>query len=266
MTALRHPTIASGFRSSVWKSAAPDHPSPPACPPGLAYIVFDILQWGVTDLRTAPYLERHAVLRELAPLLPSGILISELYRDGEALWDWVQDADWEGVVSKRLSAPYKEGKYHRDWFKKKTALLLDVDIVGLKIRNDIAASLVMSVDGQYFGSVSLGLTGEMKALLTSQLVPDDAFVGSGRQAGADMPFPTLPPDLKKERILWLDTAHSLHRHWAGNYGRRSVAPSQADGIRSPRRMTRPRMTQPRRIILVPSKEGHGDGDSKELQK
>ncbi|ASS68754.1 MULTISPECIES: hypothetical protein [unclassified Paenibacillus] len=170
---------------------------------GLAYVLFDVLAAGDRDLRGLPYLQRHEVLHRISPGLPDGMLVTELYRDGEALWHWVAEAGWEGVVSKRLNSLYKEGKQHKDWFKKKTALLLDVDIVGLKIRDGMAASLVMSADGLYFGSVSLGLTGEMRALLTSQLVPEGAFAGGSLQAGAALPFAALPDDLKKERVVWL---------------------------------------------------------------
>ncbi|MGK9250891.1 ATP-dependent DNA ligase [Paenibacillus humicus] len=177
-----------------------DQPQPPA---GLAYVLFDVLAAGDRDLRGLPYLQRHEVLLALSPRLPEGMLVTELYRDGEALWQWVAQAGWEGVVSKRLDSLYKEGKQHKDWFKKKTALLLDVDIVGLKIRDGMAASLVMSVDGQYFGSVSLGLTGEMRALLTSRLVPEGAFADGSLHAGTALPFAALPNDLKKERVVWL---------------------------------------------------------------
>ncbi|MGU3473400.1 hypothetical protein ACLBWT_19900 [Paenibacillus sp. D51F] len=182
---------------------AADRPQPSQPPAGLAYVLFDMLAAGGQDLRGLPYLQRHEALLSLSPRLPDGMLVTELYSDGEALWHWVAEAGWEGVVSKRLNSLYKEGKQHKDWFKKKTALLLDVDIVGLKIRDGMAASLVMSAEGQYFGSVSLGLTGEMRALLTSQLVPEGAFAGGSLQAGAALPFAALPDDLRKERVVWL---------------------------------------------------------------
>ncbi|SDS27541.1 ATP dependent DNA ligase domain-containing protein [Paenibacillaceae bacterium GAS479] len=172
-------------------------------PPGLVFVLFDLLEVGGRDLRQLPYRERHETLLQLAPLLPSGLLITELYSDGEALWRWVSNAGWEGVVSKRLTAPYREAKKHRDWLKTKTALLIDVNIVGLKVREGQAVSLIMSLDGQYFGSVSLGLTGEMRALLTSQLVPGNAFADRRSQYG-NLPFPTLHPDLKGEKIVWLE--------------------------------------------------------------
>ncbi|OXM13735.1 hypothetical protein [Paenibacillus herberti] len=172
-------------------------------PPGLVFVLFDLLAVDGRDLRQLPFRERHETLLRLAPLLPNGLLVTELYSDGEALWRWVSNAGWEGVVSKRLTSPYREAKKHRDWLKTKTALLVDVDIVGLKVREGQAVSLIMSLDGQYFGSVSLGLTGEMRALLTSQLVPGNAFA-DGRSQYGKLPFPTLHPDLKRERIVWLE--------------------------------------------------------------
>ncbi|WP_101808741.1 hypothetical protein [Paenibacillus pasadenensis] len=181
----------------------PDGSGEPLGLPGLAFILFDLLAYGGTDLRALPYASRHQRLLKLVPLLPDGMLVTELYSDGRALWRWVQEQRWEGVVSKRLTAPYRPAKKHRDWFKTKTALRIDVDIVGLKVREGQVASLVMSLEGQYFGSVSLGLTGEMRTLLTEQLVPDEAFREGSRQHGT-LPFSALPSDLKGERIVWLE--------------------------------------------------------------
>lgn len=192
-----------GSPGSSPPSKLPDADGIFSAPPGLVFVLFDILRVGAADLRQLSYVQRHKVLLEMGSLLPAGLLVTELYLDGDALWRWVKAVHWEGVVSKRLDSPYREDKKHRDWLKTKTALLVDVDIVGLKVREGQTASLIMSLDGNYFGSVSLGLTGEMRTLLTSRFVPEDAFANGGSQYG-EMPFAGLHSDLRGERIVWLE--------------------------------------------------------------
>lgn len=118
--------------------------------------------------------------------------------DGDALWNWVETNRWEGIVSKRLSSPYREGKKHRDWYKKKTAVMMDVDIVGLKWRSGIIASLVMACKGEYIGSVSLGLNDELRRTIAAafKTVQPEAM-------GVRCPFSAMPADLKRETIQWL---------------------------------------------------------------
>jgi len=165
----------------------------------LIYVVFDILQDGDQDLRELPFGERNRLLQEKLRAIPQNDLIAtELYTDGEALWEWVQEHQWEGIVSKRITSPYREGKKHQDWLKKKTALVLDITIVGVKRREGRAASLVMSDQGNFIGSVSLGLNEAMRETLENALQ-----LRSSSPPSWPMPFPNLPSELKREDIVWL---------------------------------------------------------------
>ncbi|REE68702.1 bifunctional non-homologous end joining protein LigD [Paenibacillus taihuensis] len=165
---------------------------------GLVYVLFDLLADESGDLRQLPYEERHRRLLALCPADDPRMFVTELFKDGAALWDWVQTNSWEGVVSKRLSSPYREDKKHRDWLKKKIALVLDVDIVGLKWRNGIVASLVMEYEGGYLGSVSLGLNDALRRVIASTFRPQNSLI-----AVVDCPFPAVPEDLRKEEVQWL---------------------------------------------------------------
>ncbi|MFC4812759.1 DNA ligase [Paenibacillus sp. GCM10023250] len=165
---------------------------------GLVYVLFDLLADETGDLRSLPYEERHRRLTALCGDGDPRLFAADLFRDGEALWSWVEANRWEGVVSKRLSSPYREGKKHRDWLKKKTALVLDVDIVGLKWRGGIVASLVMELEGEYLGSVSLGLNEALRSVLASTFRPQRSHL-----AVVACPFPALPDDLKHEDVQWL---------------------------------------------------------------
>jgi len=176
----------------------------------LIFVLFDLLSLGDEDLRSLPYEQRHRKLMELIPADHNRIFVTDLFKDGNALWSWVEDHSWEGVVSKRLSSPYREGKKHSDWFKKKTALLIDVDIVGFKWRSGRIASLIMAYNRSYFGSVSLGLTDELRRALAAAFPPTSSLnrntapeASPASSPTIACPFPSLPSDLKREHVQWL---------------------------------------------------------------
>lgn len=168
--------------------------------PGLLYVPFDLLSDGDIDLRSIPYIERYNRLKKkLLPIQSGWLLLADMYTDGDALWQWVEQHRWEGIVSKRLSSPYREGKHHQDWLKKKTALLIDVGIVGVKRRDGRAASLIMAdLEGNFIGSVSLGLDDAMRGALGEMLQLRNPDAPSWT-----MPFAKLPAELKGEDIIWL---------------------------------------------------------------
>ncbi|PZE19620.1 DNA ligase [Paenibacillus xerothermodurans] len=158
------------------------------------YVLFDLLHLNGEDLRQLPFAQRHRMLRELVPEKQPQLFVADLFDNAKALWNWVTEAGWEGVVCKRLTSPYSSGKNHRDWYKKKTALEFEVDIAGLIIRGGQVASLVMVKDGVLFGRVASGLNEQRRKLLLEE--------GLKRQSEAPI-FTDLPMDLKKEQILWL---------------------------------------------------------------
>ncbi|MFC4100835.1 ATP-dependent DNA ligase [Paenibacillus xanthanilyticus] len=166
----------------------------------IVYVLFDLLAEGEEDLRALPYEERYRRLNAKVPVKEPQLFVTDTFADGEALWGWVEANQWEGVVSKRWSSPYREGKKHRDWLKKRTAVLLDVDIVGLKWRSGMIASLVMAYDGAYLGSVSSGLNDALRKVLMSTFRPGAA---DAHVPARPCPFAALPDDLKREEVQWL---------------------------------------------------------------
>jgi bifunctional non-homologous end joining protein LigD len=158
------------------------------------YVLFDLLYWKGEDLRSLPYAERYRKLQQLMPDKLPQMFVTDLFTDRDSLWDWVEDAGWEGVVGKRLSSTYHEAKKHKDWYKKKTKLLFDVLISGLIIRNGQVASLLMMKDDALFGRVSLGLDEKRKTQLLKE--------GLKRERSVPL-IDKLPAELKREKILWL---------------------------------------------------------------
>ncbi|QAY68153.1 DNA ligase [Paenibacillus protaetiae] len=188
----------SGRNNSPTAALTPEAETTPV-PPGIRYVLFDLLLDGGTDLRDLPFEQRYSrLLGKVAPVSDNRLFVAACYADGQALWNWVEEQHWEGVVSKRRTSIYRSGKKHRDWLKKKTAVILDVDIVGIKQRDGRAASLVMRLDGLFAGSVSLGLNGAMLQALDGAIAQ---MADSGQQW--PMPFDNLPAELKGERVIWL---------------------------------------------------------------
>jgi bifunctional non-homologous end joining protein LigD len=158
----------------------------------VTYVLFDFIEQNGKDLRKLPYQERHERLKAAFPEKKDWLLVTDLFADGDLLWQWVKQNSWEGMVSKRLSAPYREGKRHDDWFKKKTIQHFEVSIVGLTFKEgQLLSSLIMMAEDQYFGRVSLGLNESIKHTILQ--LPSHM----------ESPFSHLPPDLKNVKIVWL---------------------------------------------------------------
>lgn len=157
------------------------------------YVAFDLLQLGGRDLRGRPFRERHEALDQLAADWEPPLCTAQLFPDGDALWDWVCEREWEGVIAKRLDSPYAEGKDHRDWFKRKTALRLEAEAVGIVYREGRVASLVLQQGGKYLGRASSGLDAAAKRELGRLPTVPAAGPRSGE----------LPEGLRGAEIRWL---------------------------------------------------------------
>lgn len=154
-------------------------------------VLFDLIELEDKDLRRLPFSDRYKQLTAAFPDKSERLFVTDLFYDGDALWKWIEQNGWEGMVSKRLSSAYREGKRHMDWFKKKTIRQFEVDIVGITLKEGNLSSLVMMSDELYFGRVSLGLNELLKQriLLLAQ--------------SAESPFSLLTADLRNTQVLWL---------------------------------------------------------------
>ena len=73
-------------------------------------IVFDLLEVGGNDLRALPLLDRRRALREHVQPGPRLHLIDHVETHGEALFQAIAAQDFEGIVAKRVDAPYRAGR------------------------------------------------------------------------------------------------------------------------------------------------------------
>ncbi|OAB35685.1 hypothetical protein PMSD_11785 [Paenibacillus macquariensis subsp. defensor] len=162
----------------------------------VSYMVFDLLQYGEQDTRRLPFEERHQRLKAIATSWKHPLYTTDIFHEGEVLWHWVVDQQLEGVVAKKRSSPYREGKHHHDWLKCKTSVQMEVDIIGILMKDGAVSSLAMSKEGQYFGRISSGLTHSLKQQLAM-------LQATSKQQDY---FDVMPEGLRRTTILWLNNS------------------------------------------------------------
>lgn len=80
----------------------------------ISLAVFDVLHHG-DSLIELPWSERRAQLEGLD--LPTPCVVSQVVDDCDALWSFVEERELEGMVAKRIDAPYRPGVRSPDWRK-----------------------------------------------------------------------------------------------------------------------------------------------------
>ncbi len=84
----------------------------------LVYVVFDVLEVDGEQLVDLPLVERRKRLEKLVDRRSRTVVVTEMFDDGEALLDAAEAAGLEGVMAKRVDAPYEQRR-SRAWLKLK---------------------------------------------------------------------------------------------------------------------------------------------------
>lgn len=137
---------------------------------------FDLLEAGGEDLRALPLVERK---QRLAALLPAGdphIQFAEhVLGAGEKLFDAMCAEGLEGIVAKRVDAPYRAGR-SKSWLKVKCTRRQEFVIIGwlpssAKGRGLRSLLLGLNEDGKlrYAGKVGTGFSADTQAMLRDRL-------------------------------------------------------------------------------------------------
>jgi bifunctional non-homologous end joining protein LigD len=158
----------------------------------LVYFAFDLLFEGAEDLRTLPLSHRKARLQAYMDRIPKGArsrvrYVEHFASTGQAVLDSACRMDLEGVISKRLDAPYTAGR-STSWVKSKCRGRDEVIIGGWTSEGSRFRSLIVGVQDGDRGLRHLGRVGTgyaqplMKTLLPALQAAEtdhNPFVGKG---------------------------------------------------------------------------------------
>lgn len=168
----------------------------------LVFFAFDLLHLDDHDLRDAPLLMRKQVLATLlSAVKPNSALQPSEYVTGEGarMFDEACRMAIEGIVSKRLDAPYRSGRSW-SWRKSKCGNAGEFVIVGYRrtaAAGGLAALLLAEAgdDGtfNYVGKTGTGFSRAIAADLESRL---DVI-------RVDQPAAKVPADVTRQRPIWV---------------------------------------------------------------
>jgi bifunctional non-homologous end joining protein LigD len=141
----------------------------------VTYMIFDLLRLGDEDLTILGYQHRRARLEALDPA-GTRWLVPPSFADGPATLAAAREYSLEGVVAKRLDAPYHPGLRSPDWIKIKLDATGDFVVGGWRPGARRLGALLVGVptpDGRldYRGRVGGGISGASEQALLRALAP-----------------------------------------------------------------------------------------------
>ena len=177
------------------------------------YLAFDVLRLYGVDLTARPYTERRATLERLGVDGPQWT-VPPSFDDGPATLAAAEQNGLEGVVAKRLAAPYRPGARTTDWVKVRRALRQEFVVGGWEVGEGGRAGGIGALllgyyaepsqhgpsqhgagDLVYAGQVGSGFTARSLAETARRLAP---------LARQTPPFVAVPPDVRGREITWVE--------------------------------------------------------------
>jgi len=163
----------------------------------LVFYAFDLL-WRDGDVRKLPQLERKQMLGDLIGEndIDLPILYSEhLTGDGQEVFEHAAKLNWEGIISKRVDAPYRSERTEA-WQKIKTVMKGKFPVIGfIKDPTGVAALYLGKQEGKelvYMGKVGTGWNRTTSSRIRKAL---DTVVS---------PKSKLSKPLKKPKATWVE--------------------------------------------------------------
>jgi bifunctional non-homologous end joining protein LigD len=162
----------SGFQQLQGRIHLTEKPAANTSLAQTAFIAFDALRDGRTDLRERPLTERRAALERIFASAQSSMLrISESVRgDGRDLYERALAEGWEGLIAKQADSRYRSGKRSPDWRKVKIVREQEFVIGGWTEPRQTRS---------YFGALLLGVYGEASGSRAQGSGPGDELVYVG---------------------------------------------------------------------------------------
>jgi len=163
-------------------------------------IAFDLLRLDGEDLCALPLSERRARLLTLG-LDEVAWQVPPTYDDGQMLLEAAEQQGLEGIVSKRLSSPYRPGLRSRDWLKFPIRPTGSFVVGGFRHEvgstHRLGALLVGQPTGnglRFRGRVGSGIAGKAGRMLAELLLP---------QVTQESPFTEVLPRLDTLGTVWV---------------------------------------------------------------
>lgn len=197
-----------------------------------ALVVFDLLRVGRLDVWALPWTERRRALEQLVTA-DRRRTVSAVYDDVDALWNHVRDRRLEGVMSKRVDAPYSPGRRSPSWRKTKLLHRQEFVVVGATIgtgaRRATFGALILAVNVgselRWVGNVGTGFNeqalAEWSAHIDAAATTAPPITPSGTLSSARWVEPSAV--LEVEFSSWTDGGHLRHPVAVGR--RHDVDPS-----------------------------------------
>ncbi len=226
-TRMHGPGSGRGRRRAVGTGSTGSGSTGSARPP-VVYFVFDVLALDGTSMLASPYTARREALEGLGLVGPYCQVPPAFEGAGDAALATSLEQGLEGVVAKRLSAPYEPGRRSASWVKVKNLRTQEVVIAGWRVgegsRAGTFGALLCGVyDGGrlvYAGRVGTGFDQQKLADLAARLAPLEQ-----RTAPFDQRLPTaetrgahwVRPELVGEVAFseWTRDGRLRHPVWRG---------------------------------------------------
>jgi bifunctional non-homologous end joining protein LigD len=164
-------------------------------------IAFDLLRLGGDDLCAQPLVERRKRLESLG-LDDVAWQVPPTYDDGRMLLDAAQQQGLEGIVSKRLSSPYRPGSRSRDWLKFPIRPTGSFVVGGFRPEKGTGSGRLGAVlvgqptarGLQFRGRVGSGIAGKAGRMLAELLTP---------MVTDESPFDEVLPRIDRVDTVWV---------------------------------------------------------------
>jgi bifunctional non-homologous end joining protein LigD len=166
----------------------------------VTFVAFDLLRRFGVDLSGRPYAERRATLERWAAER-SAWTISPVFDDGAATVAAAREHGLEGVVAKRLAAPYRAGSRSPDWRKLRFVRAGDFVVVGWEAAAATARDLSSLVLGYHPDGGALAFAGKVGSGLTTHTAQQ---LQKTLVARMDCPLPEQPPLTAGRVVHWVD--------------------------------------------------------------